>query len=97
MVLEVKILKESVSSSVVSGDPTDCTVCGLYILQARTLEWVAFPFSRGSSQPRSLALQVDSLPAEPQGKLDYDLTGLSSRGSLSCVAFGRSRFLFSRL
>ena len=25
---------------------------GLYILQARMLEWVAFPFSRGSSQPR---------------------------------------------
>ena len=23
------------------------------ILQARTLEWVAFPFSRGSSQPRN--------------------------------------------
>ena len=22
------------------------------ILQARTLEWVAFPFSKGSSQPR---------------------------------------------
>ena len=29
---------------------------------------VAFPFSRGSSQPRSPVLQVDSLPAEPQGK-----------------------------
>ena len=28
----------------------DYTVHG--ILQARTLEWVAFPFSRGSSQPR---------------------------------------------
>ena len=28
----------------------DPTVPG--ILQARTLEWVAFPFSRGSSQPR---------------------------------------------
>ena len=28
----------------------DYTVCG--ILQARILEWVAFPFSRGSSQPR---------------------------------------------
>ena len=27
-------------------DPTD------WILQARILEWVAFPFSRGSSQPR---------------------------------------------
>ena len=31
-------------------DPMDYTVHG--ILQARTLEWVAFPFSRGSSQPR---------------------------------------------
>ena len=29
---------------------------------------VAFPFSRVSSQPRFPALQVDSLPAEPQGK-----------------------------
>ena len=48
------------------------------ILQARILEWVAFPFSRGSSQPGDLLnpgiepsspiLQVDSLPAEPQGK-----------------------------
>ena len=28
----------------------DYTVYG--ILQARILEWVAFPFSRGSSQPR---------------------------------------------
>ena len=31
-------------------DPTDYTVHG--ILQARILEWVALPFSRGSSQPR---------------------------------------------
>ena len=31
-------------------DPMDYTVCG--ILQARILEWVAFPFSGGSSQPR---------------------------------------------
>ena len=48
----------------------DYTVHG--ILQARILEWVAFPFSRGSSQPRdrtrSPTLQEDSLPAEPQGK-----------------------------
>ena len=40
--------------------------------QARILEWVAFPFSRGSSnpgmEPRFPALQTDSLPAEPQGK-----------------------------
>ena len=48
----------------------DYTVHG--ILQARILKWVAFSFSRGSSQPkdwtRSPALQADSLPAEPQGK-----------------------------
>ena len=31
-------------------DPMDYTVHG--ILQARILEWVAVPFSRGSSQPR---------------------------------------------
>ena len=42
------------------------------ILQARILEWVAVPSSRGSSQPgiepRSPALQAVSLPAEPPGK-----------------------------
>ena len=32
--------------------PMDYTVHG--VLQARILEWVAFPFSRGSSQPREL-------------------------------------------
>ena len=31
-------------------DPMDYSVHG--ILQARILEWVAIPFSRGSSQPR---------------------------------------------
>ena len=31
-------------------DPMDYTVHG--ILQARILDWVAFPFSRGSSQPK---------------------------------------------
>ena len=45
----------------------DYTVHG--ILQARILEWIDFPFSRGSSQPgikpRSPTLKVDSLPAEP--------------------------------
>ena len=59
-------------------DPMDYTVHG--ILQARTLEWVAFPFSRGSSQSRSPALQVDSLPAEQQGKAKN--TGV---GSLSLL------------
>ena len=48
------------------SDPIDYTVLG--ILQARILKWVAFSFSRQSSQPRSPTLQADSLPAEPQGK-----------------------------
>ena len=48
------------------------------ILQARIVEWVAMPSSRGSSlprdlsnpgiEPRSPALQMDSLPSEPPGK-----------------------------
>ena len=55
-------------------DPTDCRPPGSSvhgILQATLLEWLAIPFSRGSSQPatepRSLALQADSLPSSPQG------------------------------
>ena len=42
------------------------------ILQARILAWVAFPSPGALSnpwiEPRTPALQVDSLPAEPQGK-----------------------------
>ena len=42
------------------------------ILQARILEWVAMPFSGGSSQPgmepSSPVLQADSLPTELLGK-----------------------------
>ena len=50
----------SESCSVVSDSlqPLDYTVHG--ILQARILEWVAFPFSRGSSQPRDRT-QVSSI------------------------------------
>ena len=60
-------------------DPVDCnppssSVHG--ILQARILEWVTIPSSRGSSWPGmeagSPTLQADSLPSEPPGKfLDY--------------------------
>ena len=39
----------------------DYTVHG--ILQARILEWVAFPFSRGSSQPRD-QIQVSHIAGE---------------------------------
>ena len=47
-------------------DPMDCTVNGF----SRPEYWSGqpFSFSRGSFEPRSLALQIDSLPAEPPGK-----------------------------
>ena len=48
------------------SDPVNYTVHGF--LQARTLEWIAVPFSRGlpnpGIEPRSPALQADSLPSE---------------------------------
>ena len=44
----------------------------LRILHARILEWVAFPFFQGSSQPRDwtqvFCIAGRFLPAEPQGK-----------------------------
>ena len=51
--------------------PTDCSPPGSSvrgISRARILERVGIPFPRGSSQPRSLALQADSLPSEPPWK-----------------------------
>ena len=65
---------------------------GLYIvhgiLQARILEWVDFPFSRGSSQPRDPTqigshIAGNSLPAEPQGKPKN--TGLGSLSLLQWI------------
>ena len=53
-------------------DPMDYTVHG--ILQARILEWVVVPspgdVPNPGIEPRSLTLQADSLPAEPQGSAD---------------------------
>ena len=54
------------SCSVVSDSVTTWTVAhqaplSMGNLQARILEWVAMPFYRESSQPRSSALQMDSL------------------------------------
>ena len=46
----VKVKGKVTWSCLTLCDPMDYTVHG--ILQARILEWVAFPFSRGSSHPR---------------------------------------------
>ena len=68
-------MKVKVLVALILCDPMDCSPPGSSVhgnLQARILEWVAVPFSRGSSQhrvePASPALQADSLPSEPPGK-----------------------------
>ena len=51
LILKRMIFKVKVAQSCLTlCYPTDYTVHE--ILQTRILEWVAFPFSRGSSQPR---------------------------------------------
>ena len=85
--------------------PMDCGLPGSSVrgmLQARILEWVASPFSRGSSWPRdqtwSPALQADSLPAESPGKLwnwwpmEQEASGISK----SPPREGRMRYKLDR-
>ena len=71
------VLCAVLSHSVVSDSVTSCTIAcqaplSMGILQARILEWVTMPSSKGSSQPRDQAqfptLQADSLPSDPPGK-----------------------------
>ena len=59
-------------SDPMDGSPPGSSVQG--ILQARILEWVAFPSLGDLLKPGiehgSATLQADSLPTEPPGKLD---------------------------
>ena len=66
---KVKVLVTQLCSTFCNS--MDCNQPGSFvhgILQARILEWVAMPSSRGFFQPRSPSLQTDSLPSEPPGK-----------------------------
>ena len=50
-------------SCLILCDPMDCSLSGSSvheILHARILEWVAVPFSRGSSQPKDRAESLTS-------------------------------------
>ena len=47
---QVRVKVKVAQSCLILCDPMDYTAHG--ILQARILKWVAFPFSRGYSQPR---------------------------------------------
>ena len=70
----VRCVASVVSDSLwpVGCSPPGSSVCG--VLQARMLEWVAMPFSRGSSQPRDetrlclLQWQAGSIQLAPLGK-----------------------------
>ena len=75
--IEIISERESVRCSVMSSSlrPMDCSLPGFSvhgILQARILEWIAIPFSRGLPHPGiktwSPAFQADSLPSEPPEK-----------------------------
>ena len=72
------ILFDPINHSINHSPPGSC-VHG--ILQARILEWVAMPSSRGLPNPGiesgSLSLQADSLPSEPPGKPLLPGLGLS--------------------
>ena len=69
-------------------NPMDYSLLGLSvhgILQARILELVAVPFCRDlpdpGVQPRSLALQVDSLPSKPTENNPLE-KGMATRSSI---------------
>ena len=88
----------SLQSCPILCDPRDCSPPGSSvhgILQARILEWVAMPSSRGSSQPRdqthvssSLALAGSSLPLAPPGKPINAFTSHKQRRT--CLVFHSS-------
>ena len=68
----------TLQSSSMDYSPQGPSVHG--ILQARILEWVPFP-SPGDLpdpgiEPRSPALQADTLPPEPRGKPEYQVVNL---------------------
>ena len=80
------VCAKSLQSCPTLCDPMDCSPPGSsvhVIPQARIVEWVAMPSSRGSSRLGnqtcisyvSLLLQVGSLPVEPRGKpIEYAYT-----------------------
>ena len=86
---ETLLISYSESHSVVSDflRPMDYTVYG--ILQARILEWVAFPFSRGFSQPRDRT-QVSCIAGRVfhKGMAQYKTESLNfEKNLIGCLAY----------
>ena len=84
----IKLCESEVTQSCLTlCDPMDYRLPGssvLGILQARIIEWVAIPISRGSSNPGieswSPVSQADSLLSEPPGKPN------KSQGSVNAMS-----------
>ena len=78
-------------------DPMDYTVHGT--LQARILEWVAFPFPgifpTQGIELKSPALQADSLPAEPQEKPHNQINNILSPHIVTIVCVLRTLKIYS--
>ena len=87
----------SLQSCPILCDPRDCSPPGSSaheILQARILEWVAMPSSRGSSikpmSPLSPALADSSLPLAPPGKPVNVFTSHKQRRTCWCFIVATS-------
>ena len=81
---------EIAQSCLTLWDPTDCSLPGSSIhgiFQARVLEWVTIPFSRGSSWPRDhtqISRTVgEPLPSEPPGKSWVTVSRADLRNSVN--------------
>ena len=83
--IHVCLCAQSLQSCLTLCNPTDCSPPGslsMGFFQARILEWVVMPSSRGSSQPRDQTpiclhflhcRQILSLPIELPGKPEYNI------------------------
>ena len=104
----MRVLKHSAGTSCLTlCDPMDCTppdssVHG--ILQARILEWVAMPSSKGSSWPRDqtcllplLHWQVDSLPLSHQGSPQMRATSYKMLEGFQTWGFYQVPFIHQKL
>ena len=85
-------------------DPIDYSLPGFSdhgMLQTRILEWVAIPFSGGSSRPRDRtlvsSLQADSLPSEPTESIFKQKQIYILSSSLFCAKVGLLHTLFGIL
>ena len=95
MALSWSVKVKVTQSGLTLCDPMDSTVHR--ILQARKLEWVAFPFSRGSSQSRNWT-QVSHIAGrffffitreaqEDQWLHSYPVSNMRKNGSLWCKQY----------